>query len=459
MFQFLPLDPKTVFLLYFWGNLFICILIFSYSLSYATLENRKKLLLFGYGKILLTVGWVFIFLRNIVPDFLSINMANTIILSGCCYETIAIISMNRAKNNWYYRLQILITVIGMLVFNSATLMGATINTRVVIMSLAIFAIYLPPTIVYFRAKGNNLFRIFYLFCYVSFEILIFLRAVYSFINPQKYFFRQSNFDSLYNIGLFLLTLIGTVGFLLLVKEKQDVKIQKLLKDKNLFFSLIAHDLKGPLGSSLALSEIMAEEIDGYSREEIKEITGMLHESNKNIYKLLENLLDWSKMQTGMMEYNPKEVILNQLIEENVEINRNAALNKNINLKFESVEIIKAELDKDMIDTVLRNLLTNAIKFTDQQGEIVLTMKRINQKVEVSITDNGIGIPDSIKEKLFKINEKVIQKGTENESGNGLGLLLCSEFIKKHQGQIWAESKLGKGSTFKFILPLKTQKKL
>jgi signal transduction histidine kinase len=108
----------------------------------------------------------------------------------------------------------------------------------------------------------------------------------------------------------------------------------------------------------------------------------------------------------------------------------------------------------MIDTVLRNLLTNAIKFTDQQGEIKVTMQVINQKVEVSITDNGIGIPDKIKEKLFKINGKVIQKGTENETGNGLGLLLCSEFIKKHQGEIWAESEFRKGSTFKFILPLK-----
>lgn len=181
---------------------------------------------------------------------------------------------------------------------------------------------------------------------------------------------------------------------------------------------------------------------------------MLHESNKNIYKLLENLLDWSRVQTGMIEYNPQKVVLNQLIEENIALHKNSALNKNIDLSFEPTEIIEAELDKYMIDTVLRNLLTNAIKFTDQQGEIKITMQITNEKVEVSITDNGIGIPDKIKEKLFKITGKVIQKGTENETGNGLGLLLCSEFIKKHQGEIWAESEFRKGSTFKFILPLK-----
>lgn len=454
MFQFLPLDPKTIFILYFWGNLFICILIFSYSFSYATVENRKKLRTFGNGKILLTIGWVLIFLRNIIPDFISINAANSIILCGTCCETIAIMSLLKTKCNRRYHLQKGLTIAGILVFNLATLFENTINTRIFIMSMAIFFIYLPPTIGYFREKGTNFFRIFYLLCYVLFEILIFLRAIYSHIDPQEYFFRPSIFDSLYSISLFLLTLIGTVGFLLLVKEKQDSKIKKLLNDKNLFFSLIAHDLKGPLGSSVTLSEILAQKIDTYSHEEIKEITGMLHESNKNIYKLLENLLDWSRVQTGMIEYNPQKVVLNQLIEENIALHKNSALNKNIDLSFEPTEIIEAELDKYMIDTVLRNLLTNAIKFTDQQGEIKVTMQVTNEKVEVSITDNGIGIPDKIKEKLFKITGKVIQKGTENETGNGLGLLLCSEFIKKHQGEIWAESEFRKGSTFKFILPLK-----
>lgn len=454
MFKFLPLDPKTVFLLYFCANLFICILIFSYSFSYATIENRKKLKTFGYAKVILTIGWILIFLRNVVPDFISVNIANSIILLGCCYETIAMITLLKTRSKKRYRLQIVITIAAILAFNAAVLFESSINTRILVMSMGVFAIFFPPTISYFLEKGNNIFRTFYLLCYVLFEILIVVRAIHNFINPQKYFFSRGTFDSLYSISLFLLALIGTVGFLLLVKEKQDLKIQKLLNDKDLFFSIIAHDLKGPLGSSLSLSEILEQEIDTYSREEIKEITGLLHESNKNIYKLLENLLDWSRVQTGMIEYNPKKVLLNKLVEESITLNKNTALNKNIDLKFESTEVIEVELDKDMIDTVLRNLLTNAIKFTDQQGEIRVTMQKIHQKVEVSITDNGIGIPDNIKEKLFKINEKVIQKGTDNETGNGLGLLLCNEFIRKNKGEIWAESKLGKGSTFKFVLPLK-----
>jgi two-component system sensor histidine kinase/response regulator len=457
MSQLLPLDPKTVFQLYFWGNLFICILIFSYSFSYATSENRKTLKWFGYGKLLLTIGWILIVLRSIVSDFISINLANMFIFSACCYETIAMLAMLQTKSKKRYRLQIGITIAAAAVFNIATVLDATLNTRVLIVSIGMFAIYLPPTISFFTEKGHNFFRTFYAFCYTAFEILIATRVIYICLNPQKYFFAYTLFESFYNISLFLLTLIGTVGFLLLVKEKQDLKIRKLLKDKNQFFSIIAHDLRGPLGASVGLSEILAQNIEQYSREEIKEITEMLHQSSTNSYKLLENLLDWSQVQTGMIEYNPKKVVLNTLIKENVELNKNAALHKNINLSFETTEHIEVQADKNMIDTIVRNLLTNAIKFTHKHGHITVKMEKYPQKAVISITDSGIGIPDNIKEKLFKINGKTSQRGTENESGSGLGLLLCSEFVKNHQGEIWAESEAGKGSTFKFSLPLDTLK--
>lgn len=453
MFELFPLDPKTVFLLYFWANLFICILIFSYSFSYATSDNKKILKMFGYGKLLLTIGWILIALRNIILDFISINIANTLIFSACCYETIAMLYILRIKSKSRYKLQIAITTLTVLIFNTIIIIGTSISTRILIVSIGIFVIYLPPTIRYFAEKRHNFFRSFYVLCYAAFEILIIIRAIYIYNNPQKDFFSNSIFDSLYSISLFLLSLIGTVGFLLLVKERQDLKIRKLLNDKNQFFSIIAHDLRGPLGSSVTLAELLNEEIDNYSREEIKEIAEMLHESNKNSYKLLENLLDWARVQTGMIEYSPKKIVLNNLIEENIELNKHTALNKNIKLWFESTEHIEVNADKNMIDTIVRNLLTNAIKFTGKNGEIKVQLRRRNQMAEIAIMDNGIGIPDNVKEKLFKINRKATQKGTENETGSGLGLLLCSEFIAKHQGEIFAESDPGKGSVFRFTLPL------
>ncbi|MCI9846029.1 sensor histidine kinase [Flavobacterium pectinovorum] len=453
MFELLRLDPKTIFLLYFWGNFFTCILIFSYSFSYATSDNRKTLKWFSLGKLLLTIAWIFIILRNIINDFISINVANSMIFCACCYETMAMLSLLKTGVKKPYSLQIGITIAVILVFNLGTLLGCSINTRIIMGSIGIFVIYLPPTFIYFTEKRQNVFRTFYLLCYVGFETLIVIRAINRCIYPQNNLYSYDILDSLYSIGLFLLSFIGIVGFLLLVKEKQDNKIQKLLDDKNQFFSIISHDLRGPLGSAVSLSGLLTEDIEKHSEEEIKEISEMLYQSNKNSYKLLENLLEWSQVQTGMITFSPKKTTLNALIKENIELNKNAALNKNITLLFDSAELIEIEVDKNMIDTVLRNLLNNAIKFTSKNGKVEIRLLKTNRKVEIAITDNGIGIPDNMKETLFKINNKVIQKGTENEAGSGLGLLLCSEFINMHQGKIWVESQLGKGSSFKFTLPL------
>lgn len=453
MFELLPVDPKTIFLLYFWGNFFTCILIFSFSFSYATSDNRKTLKWFGLGKLILTLAWILALLRTIIPDFVSINIANSMIFIACCYETIAMLSLIKTRAKRQFQLQIAITAVAILIFNISTLFDATMNTRVIIGGIGVFAIYLLPTIIYFTEREKSFFKTFYVLCYASFEILIATRTVYRYLYPQNLIISNDTLDSLYSICLFLLSLVGIVGFLLLVKEKQDNKIKKLLNDKNQFFSIISHDLRGPLGSSVSLSEILLENIDQYSREEIKEISEMLHDSNKNIYKLLENLLDWSRVQTGMITFHPKNVLLNSLIEENIELSKNVAITKNISIQFEAAYLVEAAADQNMISTILRNLLSNAIKFTDKNGEIKVKLLKTNQKVEISISDNGIGVPDAIKERLFKINGKVQQKGTENELGSGLGLLLCKEFVNIHQGEIWVESELGKGSVFKFTLPL------
>jgi len=457
MLQFLQLDLNTVFILYFLGNFFICILIFSYSFSYATTDSKKVLNSFGFAKLLLSLGFVLILLRNTLSDFISINMANTIIFLACLSETIAMLTLLTKKTKQGYQLQISITIISCIILNAAIAFEVAINTRVLIMLIGIFSIFLPPTISHFKENGHIFFRNFHALCYVGFEILLLLGALYMYFNQQTLCFFNDRLDGLYTMSLFLFALTGNIGFILLIKEQQDLKIQKLLDDKNTFFAIIAHDLRGPLGSSVALSKLLIEDIAKGNYAEIREIVEVLHQSNKNIYKLLDELLEWSRTQTGMMEYSPEKIGLNELINENIELNQNAALNKNIDLLFESNEQIEVEADKNMMDTIVRNLLTNAIKFTGKNGKIAVKVQRKHQNAEISITDNGIGIPDSIKEKLFKINEKVIQRGTYNEIGNGMGLLLCNEFINRHKGKIWAESELGKGSSFKFSVPLEISK--
>lgn len=452
MFELLRLDPNTIFLLYFWGNFFTCLLIFSYALSYATSDNKKILHWFGVGKFFLTIAWVLILLRTTIYDFLSINVANSMIFYSCCYETMAMTSLLKSNTRKRYHLQIAITITVIVIFNIVTFMGGSVNTRVLIAGLGVFAIYLPPTIHYFTEKTQNFFRLFYVLCYIGFEILLIIRTIYRFIYPKNDMLSYDALDSLYSIGLFLLSLVGIVGFLFLVKEKQDNKIQKLLDDKDKFFSIISHDLRGPMGASVSLSELLVEDLEEYNQDEIREISQMLYQSNKNIYKLLENLLEWSRVQTGMITFIPEKLVLNNLIEENVAFCQNSAAYKNITMSFDADELIEVEADKNMIDTILRNLLSNAIKFTDKDGEIRIHLSKANNTATISVIDNGIGIPDKIKENLFTISAKAIQKGTGNETGSGLGLLLCAEFIKMHKGTINVNSQAGKGSTFTFTIP-------
>lgn len=453
MTQLLQMDAKTIFQLYFWGNLFICLLIASFYYSYAVNENKQALKWFGQSKTLLTIGWALIFLRGIIPDLLSINLANTIIFGACYLESIALLNMLKNASKKAYRIEIYLTIFSILLFNVITFLGAGYHVRTLVVSILIPTIFLTPTVKFLIERNRNFFRTLYAASYIVFYVMIVLRGVHVFTNPSSGLLTTDTFDSVYYLSLFLLTLIGIVGFLLLIKEKQDQRIQNLLKDKDQFFSIIAHDLRGPLGSAVGISEILAENASDYGSEEIQNIAKMLHEANKNSFKLLENLLEWSQVQTGLIEFKPQKIDLQSLIRENIELNKQAALNKSILLDYTYNDDLELFADKNMINTVIRNLLVNAIKFTERNGCVIIETKKYDRSVEISVKDTGVGMDEKTRDKLFKINEKVSNKGTENETGTGLGLLLCNEFVEKHNGRIWAESELGKGSTFKFILPL------
>jgi|GEM_PF-2758198 len=449
MTEIFILDPKTIFLVYFWVNLFICFLIFSYSLSYSNDDNRKILKRFGRGKLLITIGWLLIFLRDIIPDFISINIANTMIIYAGYYESLAVLSVLRPEAKINYRGQIFLLVLCVLIFNLSVFAGAPINSRVLIMCISIISMYIIPIIKYFSEKENNFFGIFCFMSYSFFGVLLVLKLFYNYFYPQQHLFSSSIFHGFYNIGLLLLAIVGTVGFMLLVKERQDSKIRKLLDDKNQFFTILAHDLRGSLGGSMLLSEILTSDMSKFYNEEIKEIALMLHQSNTSVNRMLENLLKWSKVQRGLIRFSPEDVILNNLISENLDFVKNAASIKNIKIFFVADETFIVTADRNMCDTILRNLLANAVKFTGRGGEITVKIQREAKKVIVSISDNGIGIPFHIKENLFNLSSDVIQRGTENEYGSGLGLILCREFIKFHKGEIWVESQIGVGSTFSF----------
>lgn len=238
-------------------------------------------------------------------------------------------------------------------------------------------------------------------------------------------------------------------------EKSQSSLQELNASKDKFFSIISHDLRSPFTSIIGFAEVMLEDIDMLSKEDIKEFTGSIYKSSKNIQNLLENLLQWSRIQTGRIEFNPIHFDLNHLANDVIALYQVNAARKKIELS-NCIEIdYQINADKFMIDTVLRNLISNSIKFTPQGGkiEIILEENNENNLLQISIEDTGVGMTPEILSKLFKIDEHVTTKGTEKEKGTGIGLILCKEFVEKHGGNIWAESTIGEGSKFKFTLPL------
>lgn len=242
----------------------------------------------------------------------------------------------------------------------------------------------------------------------------------------------------------------------LIEELSETKVrlEKTNSEKDKFFSIIAHDLKSPFSGFIGLTKIIAEDINELSTFEIQEHSKSMLDSANNLFSLLENLLEWSRMQRDMIKFTPKISSLTSIVLHNIEIERITALNKDIRIESNITDDIQIMCDEFMLNTVLRNLISNAIKFTKKGGKIVIgtRLKLDDGFAEVYIRDNGIGMSASLIDKLFKIDQEVSRPGTDNETSTGLGLLLCKDFIEKHEGKIWAESIVGMGSTFHIVLP-------
>lgn len=236
-------------------------------------------------------------------------------------------------------------------------------------------------------------------------------------------------------------------------QEQSKELKDLIATKDKFFSIIAHDLRGPLGGFLTLTELLTDESLEISAEQQKELTADLNHSAQNIFRLLENLLEWARMQQGQTSFQPKNINLLELINESIKPLLDATRNKELNIVIgvPSDQLIFA--DSNMMQSVVRNLISNAIKFTPKGGKVEISsgFTESNSTVVV-VSDSGIGMDQVIKSNLFKINVNNSRSGTEGELSSGLGLHLCKEFVEKHKGEIWVESEENKGSSFYFTIP-------
>jgi len=229
------------------------------------------------------------------------------------------------------------------------------------------------------------------------------------------------------------------------------KLEELNNTKDKFFSIIAHDLKNPFNSILGFSEIIIEDIDELDKNTLSEYAQIINDAARGTNILLQNLLDWARTQTGQIEVCKEKFNLTEIIQENIQLLSLAADKKGLKLSSKSDQESVVYADKSMISTVIRNLISNAIKFTGE-GEITVYIDQKENHFQISVSDTGKGISSEVQEKLFKMDSSFTTKGTSQESGTGLGLLLCREFVERNDGTIWVKSEIGKGSSFQFTAP-------
>jgi PAS domain S-box-containing protein len=241
-----------------------------------------------------------------------------------------------------------------------------------------------------------------------------------------------------------------------ILQENDIRLRQLNADKDRFISILGHDLKNPFNNILGFSEILTDEINSLNSDEIKEIAGNINKSAKITNNLLEDILEWAGTQQGKIPFKPQKLRFADICKNTLETFNPTAHSKNITIDYSTADHINVFADADMIKTVIRNLVSNAIKFTNKKGSININATQTDSNVIISVSDNGIGIPSENLAKLFDISEVLTTKGTAGETGTGLGLLLCKEFVEKHGGKIWVESEVGKGSKFRFTLPFNSE---
>jgi PAS domain S-box-containing protein len=236
-------------------------------------------------------------------------------------------------------------------------------------------------------------------------------------------------------------------------ELKNEQLEKSNAEKDKFFSIIAHDLRSPFNGFLGLTEIMAEGLQNLTLEEIQKIAVSMKKSAANLYSLLGNLLEWSLMQRGLTAFEPQLFLLSRIITESMALVTERADKKEIAISYDIPEDLSVFADSNMFEGIIRNLASNAVKFTNKGGVVNISAKTMpDNSVEISVKDTGIGMGKDITDNLFRLDIDTSRKGTEDELSSGLGLFICKDFIEKHGGKLRVESEEGKGSVFTFTIP-------
>jgi len=240
-----------------------------------------------------------------------------------------------------------------------------------------------------------------------------------------------------------------------ILKQTEIKLMELNVDKDRFISILAHDLRNPFNTILGFSEILIDDIRTQDLATTEKQIGIIHTISQKTFNLLDDLLLWAKSQSGKLDFKPILIDFEKTCRETVDNIKSNALAKRIEINYTTTGKIPLMADENMLKIVLRNLISNAIKFTSPGGLININVEKKASILTVTVSDNGIGIAPALIDKLFDISQIITTTGTSDEKGTGLGLLLCKEFVEIHGGKIWVESTQGEGSDFKFTIPVES----
>lgn len=456
----IDIDVKTLFLFSAATNIFVISLFATYVKLYKV--KNPIINIFMLARVLGIIFLMMLSLRDELPKPIGIIINSTVILFVVFYEIYCISVIERKFDSKHFKRYLLIPLFLSIFLSFFS--TSSVSNRMTVVSLSASIIYAFIAYILLTEKGKTKIQHItgYLLVLISFVLL--MRSLGAFLDvgvemtSTKYmliiplvFFLILNFI----IPLLLLFILKEVDNKII--ENDNVKLLELNKNKDKFFSIIAHDLRGPLGSLQQIGELLW--LNKISDEKREKLTNALYQNSKNTFALLDNLLKWANANSGLIVYEPSQINLHKIVINNIRLFNAQVRLKNLTLQCNFNSELFVFADFDMIDTVVRNLISNSIKFTPTGGKIEIILEKIdeiNNSCAIAIIDNGIGLRKDSQLKVFEIDNLVSTLGTDKEKGTGLGLKLCKEFLTINKGSIWIESNENSGTSVFVSLPIENK---
>ncbi|MHB1146013.1 MAG: sensor histidine kinase [Lutibacter sp.] len=456
----IDIDVKTLFLFSAATNIFVISLFATYVKLYKV--KNPIINIFMLARVLGIIFLMMLSLRDGLPKPIGIIINSTVILFVVFYEIYCISVIERKFDSKHLkRFAILPAFLSILLSFFST---ASVSNRMTVVSLSAAIIYAFIANALLTEKGKTKIQHItgYLLALISFMLL--MRSLGAFLAVDV---EMTSTKYLLVIPLVIFLILNFIIPLLLlfilkevdneIIENDNVKLTELNKSKDKFFSIIAHDLRGPLGSLQQIGELLW--LNKISDEKREKLTNALYQNSKNTFNLLDNLLKWANANSGLIVYEPSQINLHKIVINNLRLFNAQVRMKNLKLQCNFENELFVFADFDMIDTVVRNLISNSIKYTPSGGKIEIILDKIDESnniCTIKIVDNGIGMAKDSQLKVHEIGAIVSTLGTENEKGTGLGLKLCKEFLTINKGSIWIESNENKGTCAFISLPIENK---